>query len=211
MAFYIIWFILTLTQLFMIVKRFRFVESAAAKGPYILLTVWLLFSAVFYIAAAIYTRMQDTLEVMSAMNFTAFTNFLYYFMLAFMPAIPLYILHIRGGIHQAAQGNAFKPVMSQPWKRIVDWVLTGFLYIFCIVNFAIATSSNISYYNDTISSDTYYQLYKARQGLSHTVYSFLELQYLNVIVSAIVMFNQLRGRKIKDAVHTFLRLLNSYR
>jgi hypothetical protein len=202
MAFNIIFFVITLVQLGMAAKRFRFVETLASKAPYILLTVVLLFSALFYLVAAIFTRVQGDMSFLSAVNFAAFVNFLWATILAFFPAIPLYIIYVRGDIHQAAQGttNPFNPIMSQMWKRILDWALVGLVYILKIAVLGMTTSLNIAYYNDTISYYQYLDRFYARRDLAHAAHSFLVILYANVIASAIFMFIQLRGRQIVDEV-----------
>jgi hypothetical protein len=212
MAFMIIWFIVCIAQLALLFKWLRNVPTWGSRGPFIFLTILQISLAVGFITSAIHFRIVAAFPVtddMSTNDVFFASNFFYEINLSFLPAIPLYLLHLRGSVLSTEQGKTFNPLMSQLWKRILDWVLVGVTYILLLSEFCLLVHDTTILFNDLD-----YVAWSSRQQTRLTFYHIVEavtlLAYLNVIISSTVMASQLKNHKLIDLVRPlFLPLLST--
>lgn len=204
MIFYIIFGVLHLVLLCLIAKRLNQLPTWLARGPYIFLCIISFFLFGGYILAGTYTRILDNLPRKVAADLQAFINFLFEVDVAFRPAAVLYLIHVRGTILERSLGKgAFRPAMSQLWKKIFDWTYAVITYIVWMVfvgyNHYIlvhpaSSSAQFNKYSDT------------RRRIVDAATSVTLAFYVIVIVSSIIMFVQIKSRKLTDSVCTTLSL-----
>lgn len=174
----------------------------ASRGPFILLAFVTLCAAVFYLMWAISTRV-DIIDTVIQAQVNSALQFLNGVQSAFLPAVILCLIHLRGGVLRASKGNTISPLASQLWKRILDWVLVALTFIFAIAQMGVIATLYAAFEDGSLTDDQSIQLFDASVALGHTFIAFQTLLYVDVIVSLIVHFIQSRRAQSSDLVRTF--------
>jgi hypothetical protein len=94
-------FIVCIAQLALLFKWPRNVPTWASRGPFILLAILQISLEVGLITFAVHVRIVAAFPVtddMSTNDIFFASNFLYQINLVFLPAVPLYLLHLRGSV-----------------------------------------------------------------------------------------------------------------
>ncbi|PVF98006.1 hypothetical protein CPB86DRAFT_873778, partial [Serendipita vermifera] len=199
LAVLVIWTIICFLQLALLIKQIRHV-ARAYRVPFILLATTTFFLGVGYIAYTFATRLRGTLILPPdpEWDFIFTYNFLYYTHVSSLPAVCLYLLHLRGDSLRTSQGTMFNPLMSRRWKKILDWVWIGLLYFLYVLYFSLDTRSTDGYNHQQIDLDTSLQLWRQSVDLEHVVVAFRIVAYLIVIISSAIMFMQVKKQGIVD-------------
>ncbi|PVF97999.1 hypothetical protein CPB86DRAFT_399155 [Serendipita vermifera] len=132
-----------------------------------------------------------------------FFNFSY---TAFLPGVVLYLLHVRSDI--AGQQQQRSMFMSQKRKKMFDWMLIALIYTLLIAFFAWEVAS-LKAYVYAIGMEmlwTWHDSRPQRAILLHIVYVLQVIAYLDVVVSSILMYTQLKRRSTPDPVVTGITL-----
>lgn len=201
-AFQIIWFIFTLVELIFILARLSGLPSWASRGPFILLAFVTLFAVTFYLMFAIITRIEITDFTIGSQVSTALA-FLDAVQAAFLPAVILYLIHLRGGVLRVVKGNTASPLASKIWKRILDWILVILTFVFLLARMGIIATLYAGVDNMTLTVHQTLQLVDTSISLGHTWIAFAMLLYGDIVVSLIVHFIQSRRAQASDPVRVF--------
>ncbi|PVF98001.1 hypothetical protein CPB86DRAFT_815157 [Serendipita vermifera] len=197
---YFIWFFVTLIQIGFIFKRIRNVQTRASKGPFIFMTVVMLNAAINFILMGIFYRVQDLVISTTLDGIFYAAEFFSFFYTAFLPGVVLYLLHVRSDITgQQQQAPMF---MSQKRKRAFDWALIGLIYLLFLVFFGWQIADYSAYRNAVTTGRIWYDSTLQRANLSHAILAFQFIAYLDVVVSSIVMYKQLKRCNTPDPVVT---------
>jgi hypothetical protein len=204
MAFQIIWFIFSFLQVYLLLTRLKGIATWVSRGPYILSLVITFLLALAYLLWAIYTRNAANFDTSTQNSFSAAINFLIDVDLTFRPAIVLYLMHVRGDIIRASQGKTFTPLMAQMWKKILDWALIALIFILLMAGLGVSTSADVAYDSGHLTISQYLSKLNTAANLSHSVEAFHVLVYLNIIISGIFMYIQVKGRNLNDPVNVYI-------
>jgi hypothetical protein len=205
MAFNLIFFIVGLVQLAYVLKNLPKIPSIAARAPYILLAVVILFTVALHLTSAIYIRIVEDLLRETAYQISLTMQFFYAVDTAFRPAVILYLIHNRAGLLLATLANKTHPLTSQIWKRILDWVLVGITFVFYIAYMGVNGTYYASLVNGTATNSQYRQYLNANRGLGHTLTAMVVLFAIDIIFSLITLF--IHGKRAQAADLVVKRLL----
>jgi hypothetical protein len=191
-------------QLVLLLKQIRNVTRGACRRPFIILTVLILALGIGYIAGAFAIRLStEILLVVSVdtVNSISFVDDFFYFInSAFLPIVPLSLIHVRGSALRSSQGTTFDPLMSRKWKKIFDWALVGLNYILSIVYFSLLVYRISAFNHDEIDEETDDKLATHSTRLYDAILAFKLASCLDVIISSIIMFVQTKKQSLTDPV-----------
>lgn len=125
----------------------------------------------------------------------------------FLPAVVLYLLHLRGNVLRGMKGNTVAPIASRFWKRILDWSWVILTFIFYMAQLGYRESWTNKMLGSIITQDIFQQYLNITYGLAHTVTALYFLLCLNVFVSLVVHFVQSKNAQAGNPVTTRLLIL----
>jgi hypothetical protein len=189
-------------QLVLLLKQIRNVARGASRRPFIILAILILALGIAYIADALGIRV-STPPILSidTSNAIAFVyDFFYFINTAFLPIVPLSLIHVRGSALRSSQGTILDPIMSRKWKRIFDWALIGLVYILLVTYFATVVYRISAFNHGEIDLETDDKLATHSMYLNDAIVAFKLAAYLDVIISSIIMFVQTKKQNLTDPV-----------
>ncbi|KIM29001.1 hypothetical protein M408DRAFT_329040 [Serendipita vermifera MAFF 305830] len=182
------------------------VSPWSARGPYLLLAFVTLALIASCVLSAVSMR-SLVIDNITKLRLSSASSFLGAVQDAFLPAVILYLLHLRGNVLRGVKGNTVTPIASQLWKRILDWSWVTLTFIFYLV----LLGYRANWYNNLLSSmlteDLFRQYVNISRGLAYTIDALRFLLFLNVIVSMIVHFVQSKNAQARDPVTTRLLIM----
>lgn len=200
MAFEIIWAVFSLVQFIYILKNLSKIPTASARGPYILLAVTTFFTFLYYAMWGVLTRVTwGILDSISGNKLSLAITGIFTVVIAFQPASVLWLLHQRGSVLRTSRENTVSPFSSLLWKRIVDWVLVGITFVIYIAAMAVSVALAVALENNA-PGRVYTQYLEASRGLSHTITGLILLICIDIVVTSLVVFFQVKRAQWNDPI-----------
>ncbi|KIM29004.1 hypothetical protein M408DRAFT_329042 [Serendipita vermifera MAFF 305830] len=185
MAFLILFCLASLALLVIVFKYLKRIPTMSFRGPYILLSVNLVLSAIYYLLWTIYLRLELPSGAVVGFLETSI-GFLVDIPLIILPSAVLYITHQHSVALQRIKGSGFIPLASRKWKQILDWSLAGLIFILCVVNVCI---HGVLRNNSTSTAQTS-RLSESSRNLKYAIVAFELILCVNTVVSVVIHFFQ---------------------
>ncbi|PVF97995.1 hypothetical protein CPB86DRAFT_399124 [Serendipita vermifera] len=197
-SFNISFFVSQVVLLFMILLFIRRLPTWSSCGPYLLLILATFLLAIAHIVLVIYIRLTTDFSHRMADTLWLLSAFLFEIEAGLRPALVLYLLHVRGSIIQKMnQANAFRPLMSELWKRVFDW---AFISMNCLIGIALIAYTHYTFTHPAVSEVRASDYHDFRLDLSRACAGLRIVSYMLVVLSCMVMSAQLESRKLVDRV-----------
>jgi hypothetical protein len=203
MAFYILWAIAYIVSLVLIIQRLGKLPNFSARIPFIIAAVVLFLLIIVAIISAVAIRIGDTISYKAYNGLWSSSAFFLSIEVGFRPAAVLLWVHQKGKLIRSAQGKTTNPIVSQFWKRILDWALVAVGCLVYLTDFAINTHlANM----ENLTFATYENYRKALLGFGHMITVMVILLAIDVFVSLIMLYVSNSRAKFSDPVRVPIRI-----
>lgn len=182
------------------------VSPWSARGPYLLLVLVTVTLVTSYGLGALSMR-APVIETSTQLRLSSASSFLGAVQDVFLPAVILYLLHLRGNVLRGVKGDTVRPIASQLWKRILDWSWVILTFIFCMVLLGYQANWYNNLPGSMLTEDLFQRYINVSHGLVYTITALHFLLCLNVFVSLIIHFVQSKKAQARDPVTTRLLIL----
>lgn len=198
-ALQIIWRAVAVILLVLTIGALPRVLPLPSRRPYLCLTFVVVSLITSFVLGAVALR-APIIDNIIMQQINSATTFFDAVVDVFLPAVVLYLIHLRGKVLQEVKGNTITPVALQPWKHILELYLIASTFILYMVQLGYRADWITSKFVHPPTDDLFQQYLDVSHSLSHTITALHFLLCLDVLVSLVVHFVQSNDAGARDPV-----------